>query len=194
MKMLFLIGKRMRTIICFFIMTVIAPLSLEASAEFPVPEGWRVPTGQLLAQMRETDTLRNVHKIALSDGYVIRSHETEEGAVRVGLFKVGSNVAVKSLTIKNAEMRSEDMEKAHFDSEGGEYYFLTACDQDSTYGAQTNIVVWKSGVTWDMIIAPFQRGFLRDRNSDGVHEIVEYYPEEKVYRFSNGEFIEVVGE
>jgi hypothetical protein len=45
-----------------------------------------------------------------------------------------------------------------------------------------------------MIIAPFQRGFIEDRNSDGVHEIVEYYPEEKVYRFSDGEFIEVVQE
>jgi hypothetical protein len=194
MKMLLLAGKRMGIIICVLVMALIASNSLEAAADFPVPEGWRSPTGQVLAQLRETDTMRNVHRIALSDGYIIRSHETEEGDLRIGLFKLGSNIPLKSFTVKNAEMRSEDMEKAHFDSEGGEYYFLTACDQNSTYGAQTNIVVWKSGVAWDMIIAPFQRGFIEDRNSDGVHEIVESYPEEKVYRFSDGEFIEVVQE
>jgi len=70
-------------------------------------------------------------------------------------------------------------------------YFITAWDRGSTFGAQTNVVVWKSGTGWSLVTTPFLRGFVEDKELTGRYDLVDTFPEEKHYQFEQGRFIQV---
>jgi hypothetical protein len=103
------------------------------------------------------------------------------------------NLIQKAITIGNASIKDELIQKVNLDGKGGKEYFLTVYDRSSTYGHQTNIIIWKEGIWWNMLCAPFERGFIEDRNKDGIFEIINYYPNEKIYNFHRGLFIEYKG-
>jgi hypothetical protein len=126
--------------------------------------------------------------IPLSDNCVLKINESPNQSLTIGLYQYGN--LTKSISIGNANTKDELIVPTRFDSKGGKYYFITAYDRSSTYGAQTNIVLWENGATWEMISAPFIRGFLEDRDKDGVFEIVERYPKDRVFAFDNGLFVE----
>ncbi|MBN1115309.1 MAG: hypothetical protein JXA66_08205 [Oligoflexia bacterium] len=94
------------------------------------------------------------------------------------------------LPVKNASVNDELIKKISLTGKNSEDYFITAYDKTSTFGAQTNIVVYENGTSWSVIKAPFKRGLAEDRNNDGVYEVVDYYPVEKIYLFENGVFRE----
>ena len=123
------------------------------------------------------------------DEYILKIYESSNGTLTLELY-YDEDTLQKAMTIGNAATKDEMIQKVNLDGEGENEYFITAYDRSSTYGAQTNIIIWERRLWWNMTCAPFERGFAEDRNKDGIYEIIEYYPEEKVYNFCNGLFIE----
>ena len=133
----------------------------------------------------------------------------EEGAVTLSIVEntdeQNVSVILESLdgmlrqvsVIEGASMRAENIQQARFNSQS-KAYFLTAWNRGSTYGHQTNIIVWYRAETkdWAMIVAPFYRGELVDMNKDGMHEIANgpIRPTDKTvfYRFDNGKFVPII--
>lgn len=128
--------------------------------------------------------------ITLSNDYFLKIVESiEKETVTVHL--IHNEKVVKSIVVDNASLDDDNVQRVNLDGSGELDYFLTAYDRSSTYGGQTNIIVWNSGRIWDMCEGPFQRGFAEDRNHDGITEVVEYYREEMVHIFIDGSFYPV---
>ncbi len=124
----------------------------------------------------------------LTNSYVLKIEESTYGILTFDLFQ--NSILIKSIPIENSTMNDEMIELTHFDSKGGKYYFITAYDRSSTYGATSNIVVWESGSHWDMILTPCVYGRIEDRDNDGVFEIIDEFSSERIYKFENGVFSE----
>lgn len=133
-------------------------------------------------------------RVDLNDQCHLHVHEDGGGAVIVGLRCEGRGrnpmTTAYSVKIGNAGIDEEGFQKVTLDGNVAAY-FITAWDRSSSFGAQTNVVVWKSNKQWRMVKAPFTRGFAEDRDKDGIVELVDYYPDESVYRFKDGAFIKV---
>lgn len=123
-------------------------------------------------------------QIKLNHSYQIDISEIDAGVIEVKLSK--NNKLINKITLDNAGIKKELVENINIDNYGECDYFITVYNLGSTYGAQTNIIVWDNGMQWNMICLPFERGFAEDRNEDNIYEIVNYYPEETVYSFNNG--------
>jgi hypothetical protein len=126
--------------------------------------------------------------IDLGDACGLLLRETKEEAVVVLLRCAGKED--NEVRVQWAGIRDEDVQRVIFKG-GISAYFITAWDRSSTYGAQTNVVVWKGKKGWRIVKAPFVRGFVEDANKDGVYEIIDYYPKEVTYSFKDGKFPEV---
>jgi hypothetical protein len=126
--------------------------------------------------------------ILLGDGCTLKVRETKSEAVSIKLFC--ADRLVKKSEIPWAGIREDNIQKVTLRG-NIQVYFITAWDRSSTYGAQTNIVVWKAQDKWSFVEAPFERGFVVDKDKKGVFDLIDYYQTEKVYRFDNGRFIEI---
>lgn len=126
--------------------------------------------------------------IVLDNDCVLKVRETIAEAVSIKLFCTGR--LVQRAGIPSADIRDENIQKVIFTG-NVQAYFLTAWDRYSTYGAQTNVIIWKCANKWALVEAPFTRGFAEDRDKDGVFELIDYYPTERMFRFDNGRFIEI---
>lgn len=125
--------------------------------------------------------------IELSNDYSLKINESKDNTLVFELFYKKS--VKKTAVVKNASTKDDLIKKVVLSSKDNIDYFITAYDKTSTFGAQTNVIVWKVGAKWSMVVAPFTRGFVEDRDKDGIYEIVDYYPAEKIYSFKNGAFI-----
>lgn len=128
-------------------------------------------------------------QISLTNNYSIRLFELENNMFEVELYykdsKIHSNEFFGYLTNDTL------IKKVNLDSDSGLEYCITLYNIGSTYGSQTNIIVWDNDDTWDYCVAPFEKGEVEDRNNDGIYEIVEYYSKygkEGVYSFDKGYF------
>jgi len=130
------------------------------------------------------------NEINLKNSYLLEIKERND-IVRIVLYK--NKNLIKGIDIGNAGIRDDLIKQVELDGnrENGKEIFITVYDKDSTYGAQTNIVLWKQGIHWNMQSAPFLRGFIIDVNQDDIFEIVDYYPEKNIYIFRDGLFINI---
>jgi len=124
--------------------------------------------------------------IEVSNNYSLKINESKDNTLVFELFFKKS--LKKTAVVKNASTKDDLIKKVVLSKENIDY-FITAYDKTSTFGAQTNVIVWRSGLKWSMVVAPFTRGFVEDRDKDGIYELVDYYPAEKIYSFRNGVFI-----
>ena len=149
----------------------------------------------VLAEQKDTLPENKLYskKIKLSTDYILTVHENQDGSITLDLSQY---YLIKSIKIGNAAIKNELIKKVNLDRDNKDEYFITVYDRSSTYGAQTNIILWDEGAGWDMLCAPFKRGFIEDENKDGIYEIVDKsevvdgYPVKKIYHFHKGFFIQ----
>lgn len=125
------------------------------------------------------------HKtIVLTNHFKLVIVELGNDSLTLTLFQ--SKHAKKNILVENASTNASLIQKEKVCNSGESIYFITAYDRDSTYGAQTSIIVWQSGSVWKMVKAPFARGSLKDTGRLGIYEIIDDYPKKKTYCFHDG--------
>ena len=125
--------------------------------------------------------------LQLSKNYSVKI--TEFASKQTVVFQLINNgKAIKTITVPNSSTDQRLVKKLNLNGVGNLDYFIIAYDLTSTFGAETDIIVWDNGTVWDMCKAPFISGSPEDRNADGIYEMIDTYPEEKCYFFDNGTF------
>ncbi len=126
--------------------------------------------------------------LTLTNDFQLNIKETEDYSLTLTLSQ--ANKIKETLTMENANTKMKLIQKEKLCGTCEYIYFITAYDRSSTYGSQTNIIVWQSNQSWKMLKTPLEQGFL-EKDSNGKYEIVEYYPKKKTYSFQEGKLIEV---
>ena len=126
--------------------------------------------------------------LELRNNFQLNIKETEDYSLTLTLSQ--ANKIKETLTIENANTKMKLIQKEKLCKACEYIYFITAYDRSSTYGSQTNIIVWQSNQIWKIFKAPFERGFL-EKSSNGEYKIIEYLPKKTTYHFQQGKLIEV---
>jgi len=128
--------------------------------------------------------------LTLTNDFQFNIQENENYSLRLTLSQ--GNKIQERLIIENANTNMKLIQKEKLCKDCKYIYFITAYDRSSTYGAQTNIILWQLNQTWKVFKTPFARGFLK-KNSNGEYEITERwpYPKKTTYHFEQGKLIEI---
>ncbi len=128
--------------------------------------------------------------LTLTNDFQFNIQENENYSLRLTLSQ--GNKIQERLIIENANTKLKLIQKEKLCKDCKYIYFITAYDRSSTYGAQTNIILWQLNQTWKVFKTPFARGSL-EKNSNGEYEIIERwpYPKKTTYHFEQGKLIEI---